>query len=195
MTLDDLARLICETQNVDGFKCTCPVPFEPDWCNGNRAKAQARAVVRALRDEFGRIMEPSDDWNRMGVVDVFNEILGDAGEKVAGGSSRDASKATEASGARCATPCASAPATDPIRDAVAMARGRVLVVDDIPMLNKLAAAMKPATDAAPAVCAWEKSKFDAYKTTCSGSSRLYHNGQRVCPSCGNPIKFTAGDGR
>jgi hypothetical protein len=43
--------------------------------------AGIRAVVTALRDEFGRIMEPSDDWNRMGIVDVFNEILASDGVK------------------------------------------------------------------------------------------------------------------
>ena len=84
MTVDDLARLICETQNVDGFKCTCPVPFEPDWCNGNRAKAQARAVVRALRDETRHMT-----LNRDGLEELFTQILGDAGEKVAGGSTRE----------------------------------------------------------------------------------------------------------
>jgi hypothetical protein len=45
----------------------------PAWAH---RRAGLVAVVKALRDEFGRIMEPSDDWNRMGVVDVFNEILG-----------------------------------------------------------------------------------------------------------------------
>jgi len=84
VTVDDLARLICETQNVDGFKCTCPVPFEPDWCNGNRAKAQARAVVRALRDETRHMT-----LNRDGLEELFTQILGDAGEKVAGGSTRE----------------------------------------------------------------------------------------------------------
>jgi hypothetical protein len=54
----------------------------PAWAH---RRAGLVAVVKALRDEFGRIMDPGDDWNRMGVVDVFNEILGsDAGEKVAG---------------------------------------------------------------------------------------------------------------
>ena len=43
-----------------------------------------KAVVEALRDEFGRIMIPSDDWNRMGIVDVFNEILASDGVKPAG---------------------------------------------------------------------------------------------------------------
>jgi len=37
-----IARTICETQNVDGFKCTC------DWCNGKRAIAQARIALAAV---------------------------------------------------------------------------------------------------------------------------------------------------
>lgn len=48
--VEKVARLICETENVEGFKCTCPIPFEPDWCHGNRAKAQARAVIAAVAD-------------------------------------------------------------------------------------------------------------------------------------------------
>jgi hypothetical protein len=48
----------------------------PPWAHRG---AGIRAVVEALRDEFGRIMHPSDDWNRMGVVDVFNEILASDG--------------------------------------------------------------------------------------------------------------------
>ena len=54
--VERVARLICETENVEGFTCTCPDPFEPDWCHGNRAKAQARAVIAAVAewmiDEF-----------------------------------------------------------------------------------------------------------------------------------------------
>jgi hypothetical protein len=48
-----MARLICETENVDGFKCTCPVPYEPEgnnWCNHNRAVHQARAALLWLAD-------------------------------------------------------------------------------------------------------------------------------------------------
>ena len=51
--VERMARVICETQNVDGFKCTCPLAGEPkgnDWCNGNRAIAQARAALLALAD-------------------------------------------------------------------------------------------------------------------------------------------------
>ena len=48
--IEKVAKLICETENVDGFKCTCPIPFEPDWCHGNRAKAQARAAIAAVAE-------------------------------------------------------------------------------------------------------------------------------------------------
>lgn len=51
--VEKCARVICETRNVEGFECTCPRPYEPEgnnWCNGNRAIAQALAVIDALAD-------------------------------------------------------------------------------------------------------------------------------------------------
>jgi hypothetical protein len=51
--VERVARVICETQNVDGFKCTCPLLGEIEgnnWCNGNRAVAQARAAIAAMRE-------------------------------------------------------------------------------------------------------------------------------------------------
>ena len=183
MTVDDLIAAYIEARNAVewGAEKRGLLPLTNDM-----SRAGVRAVVVALRDEI---------WTRIGCVeanDIINEILGSrAGEKVAGGSSRDASKATEASGARCATPCASAPATDPIRDAVAMARGRVLVVDDIPMLNKLAAAMKPASEAAPAVCVWTGEEYVTYSTSCESEHEVdpHKAPPTHCPSCGKPIRF------
>ena len=178
MTIDDLVKV---------FRSKAwPIPVKDGGEGSDREGVIA--IVRALRDETRHMT-----LNRDSLEELFTQILGDAGEKVAGGSSRDASKATEASGARCATPCASAPATDPIRDAVAMARGRVLVVDDIPMLNKLAAAMKPATAAAPAVCVWNPNAKGWWVASCdkrysfrkSALSKLSE-----CPECNAPIKFT-----
>ena len=48
-----------------------------------RLRAGIAAVVRALRDEFGRIMYPGDDWNRQGILEQFDQILGAAGDEVA----------------------------------------------------------------------------------------------------------------
>lgn len=119
------------------------------------------------------------------------------GEKVAGGSTREDEKAVEAAGDKGPV-TVNSPATDPIRDAVATARGRVLVVDDIPMLNKLAAMMSPATDAAPAVCVWTRldpNRVD-YRIACAPDpSTIYHpHPQRLasanCANCGKPITFT-----
>lgn len=48
-------------------------------------RAATVAIVRALRDEFGRLIDPTDEWNREGILWLFNEIIlgSDAGEKVA----------------------------------------------------------------------------------------------------------------
>ena len=64
-----MARTICETQNVDGFKCTCPLLGEPpgnDWCNGNRAIAQARAALAVVHAHYGDPGNVSD-----GMVEAF----------------------------------------------------------------------------------------------------------------------------
>lgn len=65
------------------------------------------AVIRALRDEFTKLgtLEFQDSW---AVLRKFNEILGDAGEKVAGSSAREG----EADG-ELRTPSARSPATAP----------------------------------------------------------------------------------
>lgn len=87
MTVDDLMALAKKARTraySDGLRDNKTVTLD------DVERAGVTAIVRALRDEFSRIMDPGDDWNRMGVVDVFNDILlGDAGEKVAGGSTRE----------------------------------------------------------------------------------------------------------
>ena len=140
------------------------------------AEDSMRVVVRALRDETRHMT-----LNRDSLEELFTQILGDAGEKVAEGIAERADEQR-----------ADAPATDPIRDAVAMARGRALVVDDIPILNKLAAAMKAATDAAPAVCEWTGEEYVTYSTSCESEHEVdpHKAPPTHCPSCGKPIAFT-----
>ena len=71
-------------------------------------RAGIAAVVRALRDEFGRIMYPGDDWNRQGILEQFEEILGAAGDEAAGGPTREDGQASQGA---ASTPAA-APAPD-----------------------------------------------------------------------------------
>jgi len=68
-----MARLICETENVDGFKCTCPVPYEPEgnnWCNHNRAVYQARAALLWLANNVSKEMGVAylNESNRTGLI-------------------------------------------------------------------------------------------------------------------------------
>lgn len=75
-------------------------------------RAGIRAVIAALRDEFGRIMYPGDDWNRQGILEQFDQILAPReGGQAAGGSTSNASKAIGEGGASVpGTPTPAAPA-------------------------------------------------------------------------------------
>lgn len=103
---------------------------------------------------------------------------------------------------KCGYPFASTPATDPIRNAVAMARGRTLAVDDIPTLNKLAAMMSPATDfAAPANrkhpshktrISFDASSYDEICVRCGATDRIGSWG-RLAEPCSNPAPAERSD--
>jgi hypothetical protein len=80
--IERVARVICETQNVDGFKCTCPLLGEPEgnnWCNGNRAIAQARAAIAAMREPTeAMVMASRPDWldaSTWGDFDVWAAMI------------------------------------------------------------------------------------------------------------------------
>ncbi len=168
MTVDDLVKVYCDAFYAQRDKAPEKGITEAD-------RAGVTAIVRALRDETRHMT-----LNRDGLEELFTQILGsDAEEKVAEGIAERADEQR-----------ADAPATDPIRDAVAMARGRALVVDDIPILNKLAAAMKAATDAAPAVCVWTD-YVRGSEPGCAPEKTFYSTAQTgdPCPSCGKPIAF------
>jgi len=172
-------------------------------------RAATVAIVQALRNEIADAYErgfddaTSEDWgsprkhrsNYACAESIINEILGDAGEKVAE-TPDPPTRTVQLTGiTKSKRPDIQfEPATDPIRDAVAMARGRVLVVDDIPMLNKLAAAMKPATDAAPAVCVWTKHAEKRWSIQCAPHGFFNPTPKRLaaerCAMCKAPIKFT-----
>ena len=86
-TLEGMARLICETDNVEGFKCICPVPFEPDWCLGNRAKKQARAALLWLADNVSDEMVKAfwDQFYSVKVDSPTNKAIAAAIRQAAGG--------------------------------------------------------------------------------------------------------------
>ena len=193
-TVDELIGVYIEASNAVVWEAEkrglCPMTLDMQ-------RAGIAAVVSELMEHF--VTGASTyAWDADDLHAEFMKILGDAGaEKVAGGSTREDEKAVEAAGDKGPV-TVNSPATDPIRDAVATARGRVLVVDDIPMLNKLAAMMSPATDAAPAVCVWTRldpNRVD-YRIACAPDpSTIYHpHPQRLasanCANCGKPITFT-----
>lgn len=178
------------------------------WSESDKDIKGMRAVVEALRDEMCACQ--ADDERSPITLDThqlwqeFQAILGDGPPayplhaecapsdrgQVAGGSTREDEKAVEAVGDKGPV-SVNSPATDPIRDAVAMARGRVLVVDDIPMLNKLAAMMSPATDPAPAVCEF-RGRPGRYIRSCNGARSIYNKPfpPEACAFCKKPVKFT-----
>lgn len=67
-------------------------------------RAGVVAIVRALRDELSKC-----DWDEgENMIDALDAILGDAGEKVAGGSTREDERKDNG----CLTPAGPKPATD-----------------------------------------------------------------------------------
>ena len=76
-----MARVICETKNVDGFKCTCPVPYEPEgnnWCNHNRAVHQARAALLWFADNVSKGMAQAmlDEQDRQWAMPITGRTHG-----------------------------------------------------------------------------------------------------------------------
>lgn len=158
-------------------------------------------VVRALRDEILRDYGGNNhSWCERVALGAINEILGDAGEKVAGVIGLDPV------GAGLSPASGQAPATDPIRNAVAMARGRTLAVDDVPTLNKLAAMMSPTSTPTPErasigidpmkACQWDPVKgsdrlWFAWCKTQPGT-REYQIAPHTCPVCSLPVKVVGG---
>ena len=47
--VDRVAQALCETGNVEDFKCVCPHPVD-GWCLGGRLQAQARIAIAAMRE-------------------------------------------------------------------------------------------------------------------------------------------------
>ena len=134
-----------------------------------------RVVVRALRNEI--YLEFDDDETVKEVIEyIDNEILGDAGEKVAGGptsngglkgSAKSHDSDRERKDGAEVSPRPTDPATDPI------------------------------PDAAPAVCEWQMAGFNWDKRwpQCDPTSGPMFVTYRAsipqkCPLCFRPIKFT-----
>ena len=77
MTVDDLVKVYCDAFYAQRDKAPEKGITEAD-------RAGVTAIVRALRDETRHMT-----LNRDGLEELFTQILGDAGEKVAGGSTRE----------------------------------------------------------------------------------------------------------
>lgn len=139
--------------------------------------AGMRAVVRALRDEIDRIWI-DEDMGCGTILDVFNQILGDAGDEVVGGSANT----VDAQQCQTSTP---SPATDPCPRCGYPAQDQC----DSPGCN---------IDPAPDVCEWRDDAYiGCFTTSCSDDAAWNRlggtpkdEGYNFCPSCGKPIKFT-----
>ena len=150
-------------------------------------RAGIAAVIRALRDEFGRIMYPGDDWNRQGIMEQFDQILGEAVEKVVG---TDTAKPEAIE--------RSTPATDPCPhckgEGCTPHLDRKGNVYPEPCQHCETTGRVPATAPAPAVCVWTRiSEFDMvihYSTPHGVMNDLHLWRGLQCSACHAPIKFT-----
>lgn len=179
--------------------------------SGGDVSAGIAAVVRAVRDEFGRIMYPGDDWNRQGILEQFDQILGDAeAGKVAGGPTREDGRAEGVlvASSGCTPEALVTSATDP---APALCLWRVhhetrngpLYVSQCdgewrhatadPRCPSCKKEIFFVTDPAPAVCVWtpqdEGPAHEIWKTACG---TMYERAKSTgwCNKCKAPIKFT-----
>ena len=169
MTVDDLIAAYIEARNAVewGAEKRGLLPLTNDM-----SRAGVTAIVRALRDtmvqvhldgqEFGYADEGTAIRGAEIVVDrAINEILGDAGEKVAEGNLTNPSEGRVI-----------APATDPYEPITGVTdyhRGKT-------------------TDAAPAVCVWKLADPDVVESGC-GQPYSAEVMRDICPSCGKPIAF------
>lgn len=151
-------------------------------------RAGVEAVVRALRDE---IVEDGDCKYCVATTAMYNEILGDAGEKVAG-------SANTVDAQQCQTTTISV--TDPYEPITGVTdyhRGKTVGERLITAAKEAVAIARgekePAREYAP-VCVWtraDKSKLlnvQWWSVGCvSGLKREGHHSP--CSSCGKPIRF------
>lgn len=157
-------------------------------------------VVRALRDEMfcNRPLRSASVGHHC--QEVFNEILGDAGEKVAGGLPDDAVPIPlmhpESAISAPATDAAPAHEWFQFSNLVACrACGVVRRADDknSPCKGPVRVALRD-TNAAPAVCVWTPYTDEPlganWWRTCRGVRHRYKfDGHHPCASCGKPIRF------
>jgi len=150
------------------------------------------AVVRALRDEFLQSPALEDEGMVTVVDDIFDQILGDAVEKVAGGLPDDAVPIP----LMHPESAISAPATELCEDCPRIGHStdetrctpcpRRKATDTMPPLYK----MLEMPAAAPAVCVWA---YDVrtdpwpWRSSCGNGWR---DSKRTCPQCKKQVKFT-----
>lgn len=135
--------------------------------NRERYRAGIAAVIRAVRDE---IVEDGNCKYCVATTAMYNEIIGDAGEK---------NLLDAGSGGRSAT-------SETTSGDVANAQGEASPRRVVPN--------SPATAPAPAVCVWQRDPEPVQMVSACGyrvdCSPYFFVPTGHCPSCGLPIKFT-----
>ena len=139
-------------------------------------RAGIAAVVRALRDEVDRIWI-DEDMGCGTILDVFNQILGDAGVQERHLTVQEQNIIHSA-----------------LRRSVKVAGAERVGTPT----SAVAQAKTPATAPAPDVCEWRDDAYiGCFTTSCSDDAAWNRlggtpkdEGYNFCPSCGKPIKFT-----
>lgn len=158
-----------------------------------------RAVIVALRDDLVN-KGYNFGWNASDFEDEFNDILGDAGEKAAGGPTREDGQAAQPGQYAPAADFFSKEAPewskDPFNEDMAATCGTcgawMSVVRpgkhqcDNPDCNS------PAANPSPAVCEWTDGG-DVWNTPCMPPDELLTTETfNFCPSCGKPVRIVEG---
>ena len=188
MTVDDLIAVF-EKARAEA------APFPQHHEDG--LYAGIAAVVRALRDEFLQSPALEDEGMVTVVDDIFDQILGDAVEKVAGGLPDDAVPIP----LMHPESAISAPATELCEDCPRIGHStdetrctpcpRRKATDTMPPLYK----MLEMPAAAPAVCVWTQKGWEYRTAGCNGWSAHIYSPKysppgNKCPHCKAPIKLT-----
>jgi len=168
--------------------------FDKAYCekldDAEGTRAGVAAIVRALRDEIAPPPPLQDDtweikWPTEALERLFNEILGsDAGEKVAGGSTREDGHDD------AGIVLTSAPVT--IKETIA---GTVLRMEQgyTGGMNDICVPAPAERSDATAVCEWKRGKEDWLFIGCRpqfGLNPIFYKPEGACEFCSAPIKFT-----
>lgn len=151
MTVDDLAKVF----RAGLFDY---LGQNPDATVTEGDRAGIAAVVRAVRDE---IVEDGNCKYCVATTAMYNEILGDAGEKVGTHGSPELD--------------------EDARKLEAMGQDPGMTLEEL---------LAPATDAAPDVCVWIDQVKGMAWAGCNNKLYPIKSAVNGCNGCGKPIKFT-----